>query len=133
MFRTDGKRSDGLTLTPWSRGKSPVWDATCVDTLCKSYVPATAKNPGAAAARAEKKKTDLYAQIPSQYQFVPFETLGPVREASHKLIRELGGRLRATTGEPRETTWVIQRISLARQCNQRISNHPPKLRLLPNV
>jgi hypothetical protein len=117
MFRTDGKRADGLTLTPWSRGKSLVWDATCVDTLCKSYVPATAKNSGAAAARAEKKKTDLYAQLPSQYQFVPFavETLGPIGEAAQKFIRELGGRLRATTGEPRETTWLIQRISLAIQ------------------
>jgi hypothetical protein len=85
------------------------------DTLCKIYLPATAKNPGAAADRAEKKKIDIYAQLPPQDQFVPFavETLGPIGKAAHKFIRELGGRLRAATGEPQETTWFIQRLSLA--------------------
>jgi hypothetical protein len=28
----------------WSRGKRLVWHATCVNTLCESYAPATAKN-----------------------------------------------------------------------------------------
>ncbi len=117
MFRTDGKRADGLTLLPWSRGRSLVWDATCVDTLCKSYVPITARTAGAAAAKAEKKKRDLYALLPNQYQFVPFavETIGPFGDAAFKLVRELGGRLREATGEPRETAWLIQRISLAIQ------------------
>ncbi len=79
MFRTDVKRADGLTLTPWSRGRSLVWDATCVDTLCKTYVPITARTAGAAAAKAEKKKRDLYALLPHQYQFLLFavETIGP--------------------------------------------------------
>jgi hypothetical protein len=75
------------------------------------------KNPGAAAARAQIRKTDLYAQLSPQYQFVSFavEALGPIGEAAYNFIRELGDRLRATTEEPRETTWLIQRISLAIQ------------------
>jgi hypothetical protein len=47
MFRT--KRADGLTLAPWSRGKSLIWDATCAETLCRSYVDATSRSSGAAA------------------------------------------------------------------------------------
>ncbi len=59
MFRTDGKRADGVFLAPWSKGKCLVWDAICVDTICKSNVSASSQTPGAAAAKAEKKKTDL--------------------------------------------------------------------------
>ncbi len=157
MFRTDGKRADGLILTPWSRGKSLVWDATCVDTLYKSYVPSTAKNSGAAAAKAEKKKTDLYAQlpsllsrlnsqllcrrpIPSQYQFVPIaiETLGTgTNRGSRPEVHPRAGRTTPskhgrTTGDDLANS-ADQSCHSTRECSQRISNHPPKLRLLSNL
>ncbi len=106
MFRTDGKRADGLTLRPWSRGKSLVWDATCSDTLCKSYISLTSRSPGAAAAKAEKKKRDLYSQLPS---------LGSFGDDALQLVRQLGGRLRAESGDARKTTWLTQRISVAIQ------------------
>ena len=32
LSRVDGKRPDGVTLTPWFRGKPPAWDATVPDT-----------------------------------------------------------------------------------------------------
>jgi hypothetical protein len=117
MFRTDGKRADGLTLRPWSKGKCLVWDATCVDTLCKSYLPSTSRIAGAAAAKAEKKKKDLYSNLPNQYLFCPFavETLGTFGEEALQLVNELGGRLRNATGDAREKTWLIQRISVAIQ------------------
>jgi hypothetical protein len=117
LFRTDGKRADGLTLRPWSKGKCLVWDATCVDTLCKSYIPSTSRIAGAAAAKAEKKKKDLYSNLPNQYIFCPFavETLGTFGDEALQLVSELGGRLRNTTGDAREKTWLIQRISVAIQ------------------
>jgi hypothetical protein len=117
MFRTDGKRADGLTLAPWSRGKSLVWDATCADTLCRSYVDATSRSPGAAAERSERRKRDVYSELPSQYSFCPFavETMGTFGEEALKLVRDLGARLRASSGDSRETSWLIQRISLAIQ------------------
>ncbi len=92
MFRTDGKRADGLTLRPWSRGKCLVWDATCADTLCRSYVDSTSRSPGAAAERSEIRKRDLYSELPSQYMPCSFavETMGTFGEEALKLVRDLG-------------------------------------------
>ena len=33
LSRTDGKRPDGLTLIPWQREKSIIWDVTITDTV----------------------------------------------------------------------------------------------------
>ena len=33
VFRSDGKRPDGITVVPWKRGKLLVWDATCLTPL----------------------------------------------------------------------------------------------------
>ncbi len=95
---------------PWSRGRSLVWDwdATCVDTLCKSYVPITSRTAaGVTAAKADKKKKDLYTLLPNQYQFFPFavETIGPSGDDAH-FVRELRGRLCAASDEPREMPWL---------------------------
>jgi hypothetical protein len=59
-FRNDGKRPDGITLGPWSRGNCLLWDATCADTLANSYVSSTSRSAGAAALQAEKKKFRKY-------------------------------------------------------------------------
>ena len=33
LYRTDGKRPDGVTMIPWEMGKQLVWDVTVVDAL----------------------------------------------------------------------------------------------------
>ena len=38
LSRTDGKRPDGLSITPWSNGRPLVWDATCWDTFAPSHI-----------------------------------------------------------------------------------------------
>lgn len=73
--------------------------------------------PGAAAERSEGRKRDVYAGLPSQvtaqYIFCPFaverrvETMG-----TEPLAKKLS---RASSGDGRETTCLIQRISLAIQ------------------
>jgi hypothetical protein len=32
------RRPNGVALMPWSKGKFHLWDATCSDTLAKSYI-----------------------------------------------------------------------------------------------
>ena len=36
LYRTDGKRPDGVTMTPSEMGKQLVWDVTVVDALAPS-------------------------------------------------------------------------------------------------
>ena len=36
LFRTDGKRPDGVTMAPWEMGIQLVWDVTVVDALASS-------------------------------------------------------------------------------------------------
>ena len=52
----DGKQPDGLTLFPWSGGRSAMWDFTCRDTLAHSYIASTSQAAGKAAEKAEDTK-----------------------------------------------------------------------------
>ena len=117
LFRTDNKRPDGLTLIPWANGKCLVWDATCSDTFASSHLPVTSNASGSAAAKAEKRKHEVYCDLPSQYIFCPFavETMGSFGKEALRLVRELGSRLHASSGEPRSTSYLFQRLSLAIQ------------------
>ncbi len=67
--------------------------------------------------KVETRKRDLYAELPSQYQFVPFavETLRSFGDDALKLVHDLGGRLRSVSGDSREISLLIQRVSLAIQ------------------
>jgi len=48
------------TATNDSKGKFLVWDATCADTIWKTYLQASARAAGSAAERKEKDKKSLY-------------------------------------------------------------------------
>ena len=37
LYRSDGKRPDGVSIVPWKCGQLMVWDATCPDTFAPSY------------------------------------------------------------------------------------------------
>lgn len=119
LLRRDGKRPDGATLDPWTRGQSLVWDFTCPDTLAPSHLNQSAIAAGSAAEGAEAIKMTKYRELADapEYSFVPIaiETLGAWGVAAQDFARELGGRLTAITGDPRETSWFKQRMDIAVQ------------------
>ena len=117
LSRSDGKRPDGVSLIPWSRGRCVAWDVTSPDTLAPSHLPSSATQAGSAAARAEAAKTLKYSALTTTHAFVPlaFETLGAWGAEAAAFIAELGRRMAAVTGDPRETAFLRQRLSVAIQ------------------
>ena len=37
LYRSDGRRPDGITVVPWKNRKCLVWDVTCLDMYAPSY------------------------------------------------------------------------------------------------
>ena len=112
----DGRRPDGLTYTTWKNGKCLIWDFTCADTLCKSYVKKASTEVGSAAATREDKKVIKYSNL-SDYHFVPvgIETFGAYGPQASKLIKQIGKKIQEATGEKMSTFYLKQRISIAIQ------------------
>jgi hypothetical protein len=118
LSRDDGKRPDGMTLVPWIKGQSLVWDVTVVDTLADSYVLKTSEVSGFAAEIACKRKHSKYSSIiSSNYVFkgLAFETLGPWCKEAIDFIDVIGKRLIAESGDSKSKKFLFERISLAIQ------------------
>ncbi len=115
--RPDGKRPDGMSLIPWSNGKSLLWDFTCGDTFAPSYLNNTSKHVGHVAKQAEKRKINHYSDLANQFVFVPVatETSGIFGTHALKLIKKIGSKIITVTNEKRSTAYLIQRISIAIQ------------------
>ena len=100
------------------------WDVTSPDTCPPRPIPSpvigNSQAGGSAAARAEAAKTLKYSELAITHVFVPlaFETLGAwgVGGRQH-LWAELGRRMTAATGDPREIGFIppSKRLSVAIQ------------------
>ena len=117
LCRRDDKRPDGLTLFSWSQGKSTVWDYTCHDTVCQSYIAGTSREARKAAEEAEQAKSNLYNELAADFNVIPVatETFGSWCPAGLKFIKEIGERMASRTGEKRSRYYLLQRISMAIQ------------------
>ena len=106
-----------LTLTTWTQGKSLIWDFTCADTLCDSYVKKASKESCSAAAERENKKIEKYSNLSENYHFVPvgIETYGAFGPQGLKLLKQIGKKICEATGEKRSTYFLLQSISMAVQ------------------
>jgi len=125
LFRSDGKRPDGLTLVPWSSGKALCWDVTVSCPLAESYINAAAREPGAAAELAPSRKEEKYADLDGRYIFEPtaIETLGVFNTSARQLLFDLGRKITESTGDAREASFLFQRCSVLVQRFNAILHH----------
>ena len=70
LLRHDGKRPDGATLVPWTRGRPLAWDMTVPDTFAASHIQFTSSSACAAADKAAVNKTAKYVELTSTHHFV---------------------------------------------------------------
>ena len=105
LNRSDGKRPDGISVFPFSHGKSLCWDATCVNTFCESAVNGSAVEAGYAASKAENTKRNKYSLIGNRYRFEPVavETSGVFGSSTRNIVNVIGRRISEKTGEKRES------------------------------
>jgi len=120
LFRSDGKRPDGLTLTPWKNGGCVTWDVTITDTLAQSYLPATSGSSGAAAER----KMAHYEKLAQSYTLIPVavETLGPINNAGLQFLSDIGRRISQVFNDHRESIFLFQRLSVLIQRFNAVAN-----------
>jgi hypothetical protein len=121
--RGDGKRPDGITVFPFSRGRCLCWDATCVDTYAESHLNSSAVSAGSAARGAEVFKRRKYASLADRFKFEPVavETAGTFGSTTGALVSEIGRRISEMSGDRRETFWLEQRLGLAVQRGNALS------------
>ena len=90
LYRANGSRPDGVTISPWS--KFLVWDAMCVDT-CTSHKCVLAKKAGGATALAEEKERK-YTHLDRAYLL-------------QQVARVSGPRLIALSTRPWSCTYLL--------------------------
>ena len=117
LTRSDGKRPDGLTSIPWREGRCATWDVTVTNTVATSYLALSSVSAASAAEAAATRKNIKYAEISRTHLFFPLaiEIMGPINQVGQDFISELGRRISSTTEDPRETTFLFQRLSVAIQ------------------
>ena len=100
LYRTDGKRPDGVTMIPWEMGKQLVWDVTVVDALAPSRLnQGSLCNPGTTATEAEARKIEKYRELINNgyiFQSVALEVQGSLGESSESFIT--GSQVHRFTG-----------------------------------
>ena len=108
LYRTDGKRPDGVTMIPWEMGKQLVWDVTVVDALAPSRLnQGSLCNPGTTATGAEARKIEKYRElidIGYIFQPVALEVQGSLGESSEIFITRL---CKLLSFARRSTSWQL--------------------------
>ena len=69
LDRGDGSRPDGITVFPFSGGRSLVWDCKCVDAFVGAHLNRSAMEAGTAANGAVERKSSKYAALAEAHQF----------------------------------------------------------------
>ena len=117
LYRSDGRRPDGISIIPWKCGKCLLWDATTPDTYAPSHRSVAVRGAGEVALQAEHLKHSKYSALEAKYHFVPVavETSGVFGPEAHEFLHELGHRMARVSLEPKSLQFLIQQISVAVQ------------------
>jgi len=93
------------------------WDVTVPDTYAESLIDDTATEAEAAANQAATNKIAKYNELAGTHIFclVAIETGGTWNQWAVELVQEIGRRATLITGEPRESTFLFQQLSIAVQ------------------
>ena len=118
-----GKRPDGATLIPWSRGQALARDVTIPDTYAASHLQSNAFEAGREAIHAAEIKCTKYRELDATHIFVAIaiETAGTWDKQATELIEEIGRRCTLETEDPKETIYLYQRISITIQRGNALS------------
>ena len=124
LARSDGKHPDGITISPWEKGCTLIWDATCKDTFAASYVDVANNSAGSVAAMAEDRKKKIYEALAAIHCFVPIaiETSGAFGPETKCFLTSLSTRIRALTHDDMAFCYLAQRLSVAIQKGNTLSN-----------
>ena len=76
--------------------------------------PSAPRSQAAQRRRPLRRKVPKYGGLSASHLFVPIdiETLGPINEAGHAFLSELGRCLSIISDHPREYFFLLQRISI---------------------
>ena len=115
LFWKDGRRSDGLTLIPWSVGRKLVWDFTCFSRLANSNVQSRSLPGSSPATQAEIKKRLFFSDLSIFFLFEPvaIDTSVAIGKTSLTSLQDLARRVDTVTGELASFRKLKQRFNLA--------------------
>ena len=91
LYRSNGKRPDGISLPPWKNGKFLVWDVTCPDSFAPSHLVSSVSAAGVVGKQAEHNKNLKYSTLQPKVHFVPvaIETSGVFGPEAAVFLRDL--------------------------------------------
>jgi len=124
-------KPDGITLTPWTRGKSLAWDVTCAFPLAPSWLTLALRGGSAVPTAVEEKKMKKYGSLTPDYcvQPISVDVFGGMGESTASFIAMLGASIVAKSGDKKAASFFKQRLSFAVQ----IGNSACILETLPKL
>ena len=123
LYRSDGKRPDGITIAPWETGRTLIWDATCIDTFAPSYIHTAVKEAGLVAEIAEIRQRKNYEALSVVHMFIPIvvETSGFFSPKTRCFLHKLASRVRSVTNEEKSHFYLTQQLAIAIQQGNALS------------